>query len=121
MPEIEILEIGATPCEETCTQVGTDNYMERATKECRTFIHQLRRLFGKEPEGATLFVRACEHDSGTYHEVAVRFDRTNDAASDYAYKIEAECPANWDDAARKELEPAAPAKDEEPERWDGME
>lgn len=99
----DVIEIGPSPCEEACAQVGRDDYYSQAMKECSAFIRQLRRVFGPEPEGARLYVRANPHDYGTYHEVACRYEDTNEQASQYAWRCEAETPANWDEEARREL------------------
>lgn len=99
----DYVEIGATPAEEACAQVGSTDYYSRAKAECRAFINQLRRMFGPEPEGARLFIRANPHDFGTYHEVACRYDDRIEEAVVYAHRCEAECPAKWDEEARVDL------------------
>ena len=99
----EIIEIGTTPYEEECAQVGQDGYRAQAQKECAAYRSQLRRVFGEEPDGARLKIKGNSHDFGTYFEVACYFDPENEAAATYAYRCEAEAPAQWDDAARMEL------------------
>ena len=103
----EYIEIGSTPCDEECAQVGADDYAERSRKECRAYIGQLGRTLaaaGKEkPEGLALVVRGQSHDFGTYHEVACRFDDSDEDACELAYWIEANGPTRWDDIARVEL------------------
>ena len=98
------LDIGATPAEEECQQVGMPNYdRTKAIAECRAFIHQLCRQFGPEPEGAQLRIKANPHDYGTYHEVACYYDDENEAANNYAFQCEGEAWGNWDNEARVEL------------------
>ena len=46
------------------------------------------RVYGVEPEGAKLVVKAFSHDFGRYYEVCVKFDCDNEAAQEYAYKCE---------------------------------
>lgn len=92
----ETLEIGATPPEEDCTQVGSPDYHANARRECLAFIAQLVRQFGEPPEGARLFVKSNAHDFGSYLEVACRFDVNIEAACDYAYKCEGEAWPKWD-------------------------
>ena len=99
----ETLEIGSSPCNEDCAQVGTDGYREQAQVECKQFIAAIRRVHGNEPEGARLFIKANAHDFGTYFEVAVRYDADNRKAEDYAYKVESAAPADWSDEDRKAL------------------
>ena len=100
----DYLEIGPTPCDEPCQQVGTPSYdPSLARRECQAFAKQLRRQFGEEPEGARIMVKANSHDFGTYHDVVVKFDASNNAAIAYAFKVEGECPAEWDETAKLEL------------------
>ena len=99
----DYMELGPTPLEESCAQVGADNYFEQARKECRAYIAQLRRVFGAEPEGARLVIRGNSHDFGTYYEVAVKYDCDDEKATRYAFKLEAEQPATWDAEAKAEL------------------
>lgn len=99
----ETYEIGSSPCDEDCAQVGADNYSARARAECNAFRNQLRRVFGDEPEGAALRVKANYHDFGTYYEVVVTFDCDNEAAADYAWRVQENTPARWDAEARAEL------------------
>ncbi len=98
------LSIGATPAEESCEQVGTPNYNpEKASKECRVFANQLKRQFGEPPYGARIGIKSNPHDAGNYLEVVVYYNDNIEEAIDYAFKIEAESPANWDEEAKKEL------------------
>jgi hypothetical protein len=97
------LDIGSSPPGESCAQVGTDGYFERASFECRLYIAQLRRMFGPEPEGARLSVASNPHDFGTYLSVRRYYDPTKPLALAYALRCEAEGPEEWDDLARKEL------------------
>lgn len=97
------LEIGPTPAEESCAQVGSDRYAKVWRAECEAYRNQLRRMFGPEPDGASIVITSNNHDFGTYHDVAVSYDCDNRAALDYALKLESESPGEWDDAARVEL------------------
>jgi len=91
----ETIEIGSSPAEEDCAQVGSENYMARARGECKRFIELLQATFGKEPEGAWLCVKSNPHDFGTYLEVVVKFDPENEEAAAYAYRCEEEAPTRW--------------------------
>ena len=103
----EYIEIGSTPCDEECAQVGADDYSVRAKKECRAYINQLTRMItaaGKEiPDGFRLVVKGNAHDFGTYHEVACKFSDDNEAACELAYWVESNAPTNWDEQAKLEL------------------
>jgi hypothetical protein len=99
-----IVTIGSAPREEECAQVGTPYYRQRAWTEMTIFIKQLRRQFGKEPEGCRLTIKEFKHDFGTYHEVVVVVDdNNNQAALEWAINVENNCPAFWDNEARAQL------------------
>ena len=100
------ITIGSTPYDESCAQVGSDRYHRVYRAECLAFINQLRRLFGPEPEDAYLRITSNPHDFGSYHEVICDYDCDTPNAVEYAYKCEAETPAEWDDLARAELKAA---------------
>lgn len=104
---MEYIEIGSTPAEEECAQVGSPGYAERAKAECRVFVKQLERHFGKPPQGAALRIKANMHDFGMYYEVAVAYDPNVEAAVEYAFKVEGETPGEWDSVAKLELTPAS--------------
>jgi hypothetical protein len=97
------IDIGSSPPEEDCAQMGSGDYYERARMECRAYIGLLRRALGDEPPGASLAVKSHPHDFGNYLSVACYFDPHSEAAADYAFRCEAEGPQQWDDVARREL------------------
>ncbi len=97
------IDIGSSPPEEDCAQLGRDGYWEQATRECRAYINQLRRALGEEPGGARLAIKSHEHDFGTYLSVCCYFDDSIGDAVEYAYRCEAQSPKTWDDQARAEL------------------
>ena len=93
---MDYVEIGATPVNEPCQQLGRADYDPRAAKaECRRFIRNIRYVLGNEPEGAMLRVRSNNHDFGTYYEVACYYENGNDKALEYATKCESEAPPTW--------------------------
>ena len=99
---MDYITLGSTPPNEDCAQVGSDNYRERAMKECRAYKNQIERLL-PPPDGAYLSIKSFPHDFGTYHELVVWCNEEDEEASNYAYKLEGEGPANWDNIAREEL------------------
>jgi|SRR5690349_3997659 len=99
----DYLNIGSTPSDESCAQVGRDGYAMQARRECRTFAEQLRRVFGPEPEGAHIGVKGFPHDFGTYYEVVCWYDDDMPESVKYAFKIESETPTEWDTVAREAL------------------
>lgn len=99
----DYLTIGSSPAEEECAQVGQDNYSEQSQKECRAFVNQLTRQFGEPPFGARFAIKSFPHDFGSYKEVCVVYSDTVEEAIEFAFKVENESPAQWDEKAREEL------------------
>lgn len=100
---MDYINIGSTPCEETCEQVGTPSYNpSRARLECTVYKEMLERMF-PPPEGGCLRVKGFPHDFGTYHEVVAVF--SDSESQQWAYKIERESPSHWDEIALEKLNP----------------
>jgi hypothetical protein len=97
------LYIGEVPAAEDAAQVGTDGYGERARKESRALIGQLRRMFGPEKGSARLYVKNNPHDFGSYLSVECSYDDGDEEGMEYAFQCEGEYPEHWDDQARQEL------------------
>ena len=97
---MDYLTLGPTPAEESCAQVGDEDYRGKALAEIRRYLVLLRR-WGPEAEawGCAFFVKSETHDFGTYHEAAIRFDNGDEAAAEYAYFVENHAPGRWDDNA----------------------
>jgi hypothetical protein len=101
---LQIMTIGAAPCEEPCAQVGRSDYDERSRRECRVFQRMLERLFPLPDDiPAVYVVKSFAHDFGAYREVCVRYEDTNERACAYACGVEAATPIHWDAIARYEL------------------
>ena len=102
---IEYIEIGSTPYEEDCAQVGSYNYRELAKKEMDVFIDQLNRSFPEaEEKGIRFKVKWFSHEFGSYGEVCMYWDMDDPIADEYVYVIDKSIPSNWDEEALKELE-----------------
>lgn len=105
----DYLSIGPTPCDEDCAQVGSENYQQRALKECHSFLKQLRRQFGVEPRGAKLYIQNFPHDGRNfgeivyYYEVVCEFDDDIPESVNYAFQCENEAWQKWDNEAKAEL------------------
>jgi len=97
------IDIGSSPPEEACAQVGQSGYYEQARHECRAYIALLRRTIGEEPIGARLAIKSNPHDFGVYLSVVCYFDPLLPESEAYAYRCESDGPACWDDMARQEL------------------
>jgi hypothetical protein len=90
------LSIGPVPSDKACQQVGTSHYdPTKARSECRRFIQAIRIQCGNEPEGATLRIKSNPHDFGSYLEVVVQYEEDNEAAVEYAFKVEGNAPTEW--------------------------
>jgi hypothetical protein len=106
----EYIELGSTPYNEECVQIGDSNYRVNAIRECRHYIQAIRTYLGMEPDGAHLTYKAFPHDMGSYYEVILRYDPEDERAVEYAHKCEAKAPATWDDAGMQAPELIAPAR-----------
>jgi len=117
----EFFSLGPTPHEEACTQAGHD-YTKDGEFECAVLIDQMIRIHGAPPQYAEFFICKNEHESGIYHEAAIRYKLPNDNKdyddmSDweqeeydkayqselYAMKMETGIPDKWDEIALKQL------------------
>lgn len=100
----EYMELGPTPCDEKCAQVGDINFRENANKEMKAYIRQLERMFPDYVKHGIYFDKKWfSHDFGSYGEVCIYWNNDNEEARNYAYYCEQNTPSNWDEEARKEL------------------
>ena len=100
----ECLELGCTPYDEPCAQVGSDDYYDRAKIECRAYINQLKRSFPIPSEiDAWYSITSNPHDFGDYYDVVIKYDESNDDACNFAQSVDDNLPANWDTEALQEL------------------
>ena len=91
----DYLNIGSSPAEESCVQVGCDDYSTLARAECKRYIDAIRLALGPEPDGARLAIKGFPHDFGTYYEVICYYDDENEDAVTYAFKCESDAPVTW--------------------------
>jgi len=100
----QLMTIGSAPCDESCAQVGSDDYEERSLHECQVFKRLLERLVPLPVDARVgLIVQSFARDFGPYREVCIRYDSSDGDACDYAYLLEVNSPAHWDAVARYEL------------------
>ncbi|WP_298435026.1 hypothetical protein [Ottowia sp.] len=100
----QIITIGPVPCEENAAQVGRSDYDKRSRLECQVFKRMLERLHPIPAScPATLVIHSFPHEFGAYREVCVRYDDTDQDATNYAFDLEGDTPAEWDAIARYEL------------------
>ena len=91
----DYLNIGSTPADEECEQVGPNCDYTKMRSECQRFIEAIRSTLGPEPPKARLAIKGFEHDFGTYYEVVCYFDDENEESQEYAFKCESESPVKW--------------------------
>jgi hypothetical protein len=100
----EYMEIGPTPYDESCAQVGSADYMNKASKELDAYLNQLNRIFSDAQSKGIMFKEKWfNHDFGSYGEICMYWNTDNEVADVYAYEIERSLPSNWDEEAKKEL------------------
>ena len=92
----DYMDLGSTPTDEDCAQVGSPDYHTKSREECNRYIEVIRRVLGPEPEGARLAVKSNPHDFGSYLSVVCHYDDANEAATNYAYRCESDTPRTWD-------------------------
>ena len=104
---------GPCPADETCAQVGDEDYRERALAEAHAYVNQIYRFLEREghpkkdlPEGFKVKLSEEPHDLGSYIEVVCTFAYNNPRAQechDLALLIDYSCPSEWDEEAKIEL------------------
>ena len=106
----DYLTIGTVPCNEDCTQnEPTGSYATAQRREAAIFAQQIARHY-PEPESGYVTVKRFAHDFGGYYEACAVFNDDDEAATTWAYDIEADSLgvlANWDEIALAELNTAA--------------
>jgi hypothetical protein len=102
---LDYLNLGSTPSDEDCAQVGSPDYQTRANKELDAYKAQLERMFpGWETHKNLKFKKVWfPHDFGSYGEIVITYDDDNELEAATAIEIEWNTPTNWDQEAIKEL------------------
>jgi hypothetical protein len=102
---LDYINLGSTPSDEDCAQVGSPDYQNRANKELDAYKAQLERMFpGWETHKSLKFKKMWfPHDFGSYGEIVITFDVDNELEAATAIEIEWNTPTSWDEEARKEL------------------
>lgn len=93
---LEYIELGCSPAQEDCVQVGHEDYHRLARAECMRYLELIRKYCGEEPPGARLAIKLFPHDFGSYYEVICYYETNSEEAMDYAFDLEANAPAYWD-------------------------
>ena len=99
------LTLGSTPCDENCAQVGSDNYYDQSQIELHIYGKYIHRLFPEILKSKTLSlkIKSFPHDFGTYRELVLYYDYSNEEELSLAYSIDEFIPHTWDSEALEEL------------------
>ena len=102
----DYLNIGPTPYDVDCAQVGSPDYIRLSTIECRAFALQCQRVLrAKYPDYTVrVGIKAFPHDFGTYWEVVVYYDPENEEEIKQAFYLESADISDWDKEAIEQLE-----------------
>lgn len=91
----QTLTIGPCPAEEEPAQLRqTPDFARLNRLEVDCYQAAIIAVYGAPPNGAAFKHEASDHDFGRYVELAIQFDERDDAAADYAYRVE-EGLARW--------------------------
>src|SRR5262245_31134762 len=99
----DFIRLGAGPSEEEWAQIDQPDYRERARAHCVAYMHQLRRQFGREPEGAELRMFSLPIPAGSGFMVVCHYESDSEEALAYAERCRDEAPNEWDIDAKYEL------------------
>jgi hypothetical protein len=88
----EFVNIGPTPKEEKCTQLG-NNTMD-IKFECEVYIRQLIRYYSEPPAGCEFFIMKNDHELGIYYDVNL-FYRTSVEEEEIYPGPSSTCIAQW--------------------------
>lgn len=101
----DYLNIGCTPSDEPCAQVGQGNYQKQSMIEVRVFAHQCQRVLAANFPEVLVNVagKSFPHDFGTYREVVVYYDDDDQKQVEQAFFLESVDLSNWDEEALQEL------------------
>jgi hypothetical protein len=88
----EIIEIGSSPCDEPCAQIGDADYHVKARAECVAYKELLYR-----------FLASKRRDRDTLNTHGCKFPSTYEKGWDLADLLQNEAPTLWDEQAKTEL------------------
>lgn len=87
------MNIGPTPCNESCRQVGNDSF-EEIQAESKKYVEKLMKYFN--PQHCEIIVMTFQHDFGSYSEAVVQYETSEPNAVDEAITIENHTPQTWE-------------------------
>lgn len=89
------LDLGESPYNEDCAQLGSEDYARRAKAEIRAYRQALINMHGEPPDGVELVIKSNPHDFGTYYSLVAYYDPDVEGALQYALLLEGHGPATW--------------------------
>lgn len=98
----EYLNIGCTPADEECFQVGRDDPLTlrlEANEFCECLKAYYRPTFGDGVDDV-FKVKSFAHDFGTYYEVVAWYYAGDEDTTNLAYDAEG-CPGRWSEYSRQ--------------------
>jgi hypothetical protein len=99
----DYLYLGTTPSDEQCPQVGKDDGSLIA-EICNIYRKQLQTLATELNFEVAIVVRSCNHDFGTYYEVAAKYDSNNERHMNEAFELDGKVPQYWNDESKAAIE-----------------
>lgn len=93
----DYIDLGPTPCDEDCAQVGSPTYKQDSNKETWRYLNGLLKFFGEPPGEAFFYIKSNPHDFGSYSSVVIYFHPDNKEELDFAIKVEQNLPATWEE------------------------
>lgn len=93
----DYLSLGSSPTEEPCVSVSSNgDYVIEMKKECSRFKKMLEEIFVDRPENCSFAAKAFPHDFGTYYEVVIYYDDSNENEGNFAFFVEENIPDFWE-------------------------
>lgn len=104
----DYINIGPTPTDEDCVQVGSLNYESLSRIECSRYRSLLQAMY---PQGI-FKVKSFSHDFGTYYEVCAFYDSEDEDSEALKAALEAESSpyttwASLEEAVKERLKGAS--------------
>jgi hypothetical protein len=102
LESLDYIELGPVPYDEDASNFGVDpDFDKKNFDECTRFRNLLEKLFlpqlPNEDTHIRFFVKRFPYEGSYYREVCVEFIPEQNFSREFAYYIEANTPATWDD------------------------
>jgi hypothetical protein len=101
-----VFYLGSVPEDEGYQQYGIPHYHVRAQNESRIYKKQLLRTFlvpNPLKSKISFELKAVTGEQCIHYEIVIKFDVTNQAATEFAENVKANRPKEWDEKSIKDL------------------